>query len=278
MYEDLKSKTALITGAGKKTGIGFAIAEKMASCGVNIVIADLGIGPEMVGGVKMGMRQEMEEICRLLAEKHRVQTLAVDLDVTRNDSVQAMVQKVKEKFGCIHVLVNNAGASFGVPSPAHTYDEEAWIKTIDTNLHGTFRISKAVFPLMTDKPASIVNIASRAGKIPALANGAYSVSKAAVIMLTKVMALELSRQGIRVNAICPGIIMTDLQVRRFQREAEFLNQTWEDREKAWTKDIPLGWIGGPSEVADLAVYLACQESRYITGQAINVDGGLLMAL
>ncbi len=278
MYEDLKGKTALITGAGKKTGIGFAIAEKMASCGANIVIADLGVGPEMIGGVKMGMRPEMEEICRLLTEKHRVQALAVDLDVTRNDSVQEMVQKVKERFGCIHVLVNNAGASFGAPSPAHTYDEEAWIKTMDTNLHGTFRVSKAVFPLMTAKPASIVNIASRAGKIPALANGAYSVSKAAVIMLTRVMALELSRQGIRVNAICPGIIMTDLQVRRFQREAQFLNQTWEDREKAWTKDIPLGWIGGPSEVADLAAYLACQESRYITGQAINVDGGLLMAL
>ncbi len=278
MYEDLKGKTALITGAGKKTGIGFAIAEKMASCGANIVIADLGLGPEMIGGVKMGMRPEMEEVCRFLSEKHRVQTLAVDLDITRIDSVQGMVQKVKERFECIHILVNNAGASFGAPSPLHTYDEEAWIRTIDTNLHGTFRVSKAVFPLMTAKPASIVNIASRAGKVPALANGAYSVSKAGVIMLTKVMALELSRQGIRVNAICPGIIMTDLQVRRFQREAEFMNQTWEDREKAWTKDIPLGWIGGPPEVADLAVYLASQESRYITGQAINVDGGLLMVL
>ncbi len=278
MYEDLKGKTALITGGGKKTGIGFAIAEKMASCGANIVIADLGVGPEMVGGVKMGMRPEMEEVCRILSEKHHVQTLAVDLDITRNNSVQGMVQKVKERFECIHVLVNNAGASFGAPSPLHTYDEAAWTRTIDTNLHGTFRVSKAVFPLMTDKPASIVNIASRAGKVPALANGAYSVSKAGVIMLTKVMALELSRQGIRVNAICPGIIMTDLQVRRFQREAEFMNQTWEDREKAWTKDIPLGWIGGPPEVADLAVYLASQESRYITGQAINVDGGLLMVL
>ncbi len=278
MYEDLRGKTALVTGAGKKTGIGFAIAQKMASCGANVVIADLGKGPETIGGIKMGMRQEMEEIARSLAEHHQVQTLAADLDVTRMDSIQEMAQKVKERFGCVDALVNNAGATFGSPSPAHTYDEEAWMKTIDVNLHGTFRVSKALVPIMTRKPAAIVNIASRAGKTPPLANGAYAVAKAGVIMLTKVMALELSKQGIRVNAICPGIIMTDLQVFRFQMEAKFLNQTFEDREKAWANDIPLGWVGAPSEVADLAAYLASRESGYITGQAINVDGGLLMAL
>jgi NAD(P)-dependent dehydrogenase (short-subunit alcohol dehydrogenase family) len=278
MYDDLKGKTALVTGAGKKTGIGFAIAEKMASCGANVIVADLGKGPDTVGGIKMGMRQEMEDIASTLAEKHGVQTLAVDLDVTRNDSIQEMVQKVRERFGYVDVLVNNAGALFGSPSPAHTYNEEAWMKTIDVNLHGVFRVSKAVFPLMTRKPAVIVNIASRAGKTPPLANGAYAVAKAGVIMLTKVMALELAKQGIRVNAICPAIIMTDLQVFRFQMEAKFLNQTFEAREKAWANDIPLGWVGAPSEVADLAAYLASKESGYITGQAINVDGGLLMAL
>jgi NAD(P)-dependent dehydrogenase (short-subunit alcohol dehydrogenase family) len=278
MYDDLKGKIALVTGAGKKSGIGFAIAEKMAACGANVIIADLGIGPDTVGGIKMGMRQEMEEIAQLLAEKHRVQTLTVDLDVTCNDSIQQMVQKVKERFEYVDVLVNNAGALFGSPSPAHIYDEEAWMKTIDVNLHGVFRVSKAVFPLLTRKPAVIVNIASRAGKVPPLANGAYAVAKAGVIMLTKVMALELAKEGVRVNAICPGIIMTDLQVFRFQMEGRFLRQTPEEREKAWANDIPLGWVGAPSEVADLAAYLASKESGYITGQAINVDGGLLMAL
>lgn len=278
MYEDLKGKTVLVTGSGKKTGIGFAIAEKMASCGAGVIIADLGKGPDTVGGIKMGMRREMEEIVLTLAEKNGVQTLAVDLDVTRNDSIQEMVQKIREKFGYVDVLVNNAGASFGSPSPAHTYNEEAWMKTIDVNLHGVFRVSRAVIPLMTRKPAAIINIASKAGKTPPLANGAYAVAKAGVIMLTKVMALELCKQGIRVNAICPGIIMTDLQIFRFQMEAKFLNQTPEDREKAWASDIPLGWVGAPSEVADLAAYLASKESGYITGQAINVDGGLLMAL
>ena len=93
-------------------------------------------------------------------------------------------------------------------------------------------------------------------------------------MLTKVMALELSKEKVRVNAVCPGIIMTDLQVFRFQMEGKFLKQTPEEREKAWANDIPLGWVGAPFEVADLAAYLASKESGYITGQAINVDGGL----
>jgi NAD(P)-dependent dehydrogenase (short-subunit alcohol dehydrogenase family) len=279
MYEDLKGKTALVTGAGKRTGIGFAIAEKMASCGAHVIIADLGKGPESVGGVKMGMRQEMQSIAGSLAEKYGVKTLALDLDVTSNDSIQQMIQKVKKQFASIGVLFNNAGASCGAPSPAHTYNEEAWMKTIDVNLHGVFRVSRAVLPMMiAQKQGAIINISSKAGKTPPLANGAYAVAKAGVIMLTKVMALELARQGIRVNAICPGIVMTDLQVYRFEMEAKFLNQTFVEREKSWANDIPQARIGLPADVADLAVYLASKESSYITGQAINVDGGLLMAI
>ena len=279
MYEDLRGKITLITGSGKKTGIGFAIADKMASCGANVIIADLGKGPESVGGVKMGMRQEMESIASILAEKYGVKTLAIDLDVTNNESIQQTVQRTKEQFGGIDVLFNNAGASFGAPSPAHTYSEEAWMKTIDVNLHGVFRVSRAVIPMMiAQKHGVIVNIASKSGKTPPLANGAYAVAKAGVIMLTKVMALELARQGIRVNAICPGIVMTDLQVYRFEMEAKFLNQTRAERERAWANDIPQARIGSPADVADLAAYLASKESSYITGQAINVDGGLLMAL
>ena len=278
MYKDLEGKTALVTGSGKRTGIGFAIAEKMASCGANVIIADLGQGPERIGGVKMGTHQEMENIASGLAEKYGVKTLAVDLDVTRNDSIQQMIQRVKGQFERLDALFNNAGASFGAPSPAHMYSEEAWMKTIDVNLHGTFRVSKAVLPLMTVKPAAIVNIASKAGKTPPLANGAYAVAKAGVIMLTKVMALELANQSIRVNAICPGIIMTDLQAYRFEMEARFLKSTIEEREEEWAKTIPQGRIGSPADVADLAAYLASRESSYITGQAINVCGGLLMAV
>jgi len=227
--------------------------------------------------VKFGGREEMESIAAGLAEKYKVKTLAVDLDVTSNESVNKAVGKMKEKFERVDALVNNAGAAFGSPSPVHLYNEEAWLKTIDVNLHGSFRMSKALVPLMLGKPSAIVNMASKAGKTPGLANGAYSVAKAGVIMLTKAMALELGNQGIRANAICPGIIMTDLQVYRFEMEAKFMNQTFADREKDWANTIPQKRIGAPMDVADLAVYLASRESSYITGQAINVDGGLLMA-
>jgi len=278
MYKDLEGKTALVTGSGKRTGIGYAIAEKFASCGTHVVIADLGVSTQPGVAVKMGGREEMESIAAGLAEKYKVKTLTVDLDVTSNESINKMAAKVKEKFERVDALVNNAGAALGSPSPVHLYHEEAWLKTIDVNLHGSFRVSKALVPLMLGKPSAIVNMASKAGKTPGLANGAYSVAKAGVIMLTKAMALELGNQGIRVNAICPGIIMTDLQVYRFEMEAKFLKQTFADREKDWANTIPQKRIGDPGDGADLAVYLASRESSYITGQAINVDGGLLMAL
>jgi NAD(P)-dependent dehydrogenase (short-subunit alcohol dehydrogenase family) len=277
MYKDLEGKIAVVTGSGKRTGIGYAIAEKFASCGAQVVIADLGITNQPGVAVKFGGREEMESIAAGLAEKYKVKTLAVDLDVTSNESVNKAVGKLKEKFERVDALINNAGAAFGSPCPVHLYNEEAWLKTIDVNLHGSFRMSKALVPLMLGKPSAIVNMASKAGKTPGLANGAYSVAKAGVIMLTKAMALELGNQGIRANAICPGIIMTDLQVYRFEMEAKFMNQTFADREKDWANTIPQKRIGAPMDVADLAVYLASRESSYITGQAINVDGGLLMA-
>ena len=277
MYKDLEGKIAVVTGSGKRTGIGYAIAEKFASCGAQVVIADLGITNQPGVAVKFGGREEMESIAAGLAEKYKVKTLAVDLDVTSNESVNKAVGKLKEKFERVDALINNAGAAFGSPCPVHLYTEEAWLKTVDVNLHGSFRMSKALVPLMLGKPSAIVNMASKAGKTPGLANGAYSVAKAGVIMLTKALALELGNQGIRANAICPGIIMTDLQVYRFEMEAKFMNQTFADREKDWANTIPQKRIGAPMDVADLAVYLASRESSYITGQAINVDGGLLMA-
>jgi NAD(P)-dependent dehydrogenase (short-subunit alcohol dehydrogenase family) len=278
MYKDLEGKNALITGSGKRTGIGYAIAEKMASCGANIIIADLGLSAQPGAAVKMGGREEMESIAADLSQKYKIKTLTIDLDVTSSESVQKMAEKVKAHFTRLDALFNNAGVALGSPSPVHLYNEEAWLKTIDVNLHGTFRVSKALVPLMLGQPAAIVNTASKAGKTPGLANGAYAVAKAGVIMLTKAMALELGNQGIRVNALCPGIIMTDMQVFRFEMEAKFFKQTFADREKDWSNTIPQKRIGDPGDVADLAAYLASRESSYITGQAVNVDGGLLMAL
>jgi NAD(P)-dependent dehydrogenase (short-subunit alcohol dehydrogenase family) len=189
-----------------------------------------------------------------------------------------MMERIRERFDHVHILCNNAGASFGVPNTVLGYDETAWIRTIDVNLFSVFRLSRAVMPLMAGQPASIVNTASRAGKVPPIFNSAYAVAKAGVIMLTKTMAKELGGMGVRVNAICPGQIATDLEKWRFGLEASFFNTTVEEREREMCKTIPLGYIGLPRDAADLAVFLASDASRYITGQAINVDGGQCMEL
>jgi len=277
MYEDLKDKVAVVTGSGKRTGIGFAIARKLASCGAHAVIADLGGLKADAGEVAPGSRAEMEELASELAREYGVRALALDLDVTRMESVSEMAARVKEAFGRVDALCNNAGASFGVPNTVHNYDETAWMRTVDVNLHGVYRVSKAVVPMM-GRGSAIVNTASRAGKVPPLFNGAYAVAKAGVIMLTKVMARELAGQGIRVNAICPGQIMTDLERWRFELEAKFLGGTPEEREVEMCKTIPLGRIGTPEEAAGLAAFLASGESAYMTGQAVNVTGGQLMEL
>jgi NAD(P)-dependent dehydrogenase (short-subunit alcohol dehydrogenase family) len=278
VYNDLKEKTALITGSGKKTGIGYAIARKLAESGCNIIIADLGKPGSPGDSVKTGTWEEMAEIAKNLKDEFSVNVLPVYLDATDKESIKIMVDSVKERFNNIDILCNNAGASFGVPNTVHTYDEDAWMKTIDINLHGVFRVSRAILPMMFGRPASIINTASRAGKVPPIFNGAYAVAKAGIIMLTKVMAKELAGAGIRVNAICPGQIATDLEKWRFGLEASFFNSTIEEREREMCKTIPLGYIGLPRDAADLVAFLASEASGYITGQAINLDGGQCMEL
>lgn len=278
MYADLKGKTALITGAGKRSGIGYAIACELAKNGANVIIADLGKTGDDDAQVATGMHAEMADIAAELKTGFGVETLAAAVDVGSGEAIAAMVAGVSDRFSAVDILCNNAGASFGVPNAVHTYDEDDWMKTIDINLHSVFRVSRAVLPLMMKGGGTIINTASRAGKVPPIFNGAYAVAKAGVIMLTKVMARELAGMGIRVNAICPGQIMTDLEKWRFGLEAQFFESTVEEREAEMCKTIPLGRIGTPAEVGSLVAFLASGASSYLTGQAINITGGQLMEL
>lgn len=281
MYSDLKGKTAIVTGSGKKTGIGCAIARKLAENGANIVIADLG-KPESQnadGQLRTATSGEMQAIAAEISDAFGVRCKSTPLDVTDNASVSALASFAERYFESVEILCNNAGASFGVPSDVASYDESAWMKTIDINLHGVFRVSQALIPLIKKSGGgSIINTASRAGKVPPLFNGAYAVAKAGVIMLTKVMAKELAGANIRVNALCPGQIMTDIEKWRFELEAEFMGTTPEARKQAMCETIPLGRIGRPDEVGNLAAFLASAASAYMTGQALNITGGQLMEL
>ncbi len=276
MDRPLSGKTALVTGAGKRTGIGYAIARKLAQQGADVAIADLA-GPSS-SDVPTGTLGEMETLAAELADACDVRIIPLALDVTDSQSISDMTTALADTFGTLDILCNNAGASFGVPNGVHTYDEADWIRTVDVNLHGVFRVSKALVPLMQEKGGAIINTASRAGKVPPLFNGAYAVAKAGVIMLTKVMARELSGLKIRVNAICPGQIMTDLEKWRFGLEAQFFNTTVEEQEAKMCQTIPLGRIGDPDEVGDMAVFLAGPQSAYVTGQALNICGGQVMEL
>jgi NAD(P)-dependent dehydrogenase (short-subunit alcohol dehydrogenase family) len=278
MYKDLRGKTALITGAGKKTGIGYAVARKLAACHADILIADLGHNRRGKNPVKTGVLSEMKKMAAELAKEFGVRTTCIELDVTSQMSINKMADRIKTEFSCLDILCNNAGAVFGVPNALHTYNDDAWLKTIDLNLHSVFRVSKAIVPLMLENGGSIVNMASRAAKVPPLFNGAYAVAKAGVIMLTKVMAKELAAARIRVNALCPGVIQTDFTQWRFELEAKILNSSVAAREAEMLKTIPMGRLGKTEEVANLTAFLASSESSYITGQAINVTGGQLMEL
>jgi len=230
------------------------------------------------GLVKTGTTSEMEAAAAELSDRYNVETISVAADVTENDSIGAMTAAIQERFGRLDILCNNAGATFGVPNTVQNYDEDAWMRTIDVNLHSVFKVTRGVLPLMVEKGGTIINTASRAGKVPPLFNGAYAVAKAGVIMLTKVLAAELAGNGIRVNAICPGQIMTDLEKWRFGLEAQVLNSTVEEREAEMCKTIPLNRIGSIDEVGNLVAFLASGASSYMTGQAINITGGQLMEL
>jgi NAD(P)-dependent dehydrogenase (short-subunit alcohol dehydrogenase family) len=273
----LAGKTALVTGAGKGAGIGYAVAQRLAAAKVNLVLTDIA-GPD--GGdnpLAGGERPAMTALAADLAAAGGVTVRFHEMDVTDTESILSTADAVRREFGRLDILCNNAGTVLGVPNAVHTYDEEAWLKTIDVNLHGVFRVSKAMVPLMTGGGA-VVNMASRAAKTAPLFNGAYAVSKAAVVMLTRVMAKELAGSGIRVNAVCPGVIETDFTRWRFALEARILQSTEQDRRQAMIETIPLGRLGRADEVAALVAFLASEESSYMTGQAINVTGGQVMEL
>jgi NAD(P)-dependent dehydrogenase (short-subunit alcohol dehydrogenase family) len=247
MNFSLKSKVALITGASR--GIGQAIALAYAEHGADLALASRKL-------------PDLEKVAQQIKEKGQ-RAVAIAAHAGRMEEIQTLVKKAVEEFGRIDILVNNAGANPSI-APAIEIDERAWDSVMNLNLKGLFFLSQAVARLMKERGGGkIINIASIAGLTPDLLP-AYSISKAAVIMATKVMAQQWAQYNIRANAIAPGLTKT-----RFS-EALWNNQ--EILNRVLTK-TPLGRIAESEEMVGAAVYLASDASSYVTGQVIAIDGG-----
>ncbi len=257
---ELQGQAAIVTGAGRN--IGRAIALELAGMGADIVVAEMD---EATG------KRTADEV-RKLGRR----ALALRTDVTRMADLQAMADRTVAEFGRIDILVNNAG----IHRSAHTADvtEDDWDRLLAVNAKGVFFASQAVLRHMVPaRRGNIISLASMAGKIGLKTSLVYGITKAAVISMTKSLALAHAADGIRANCVCPGIVETDM-IFQIDREAgeklfglkpgEYLKQRVEQ--------IPLGRIETAEDVANLVGFLASSKSSYMTGQAINVTGGLVM--
>ena len=245
----LEGKVAVITGASR--GIGRAIALQFAQAGAKVVVSS----------------RKLESVQAVASEiaSSGGEALAVEAHVGRSGDVQTLVQVTMDAYGRLDIAVNNAATNphFG---PLLTADEGQWDKILDTNAKGVFRLCKAVAPHMEAQGAGkIINMASIAGLRPSPGMGVYGISKAAIIMLTQVLALELGPANIQVNAIAPGVIKT--------RFSQLLWQTPQISEPILAH-LPLGRFGEPQDIAGLALYLASAASDYVTGGVFLVDGGM----
>lgn len=245
----LDGKTALVTGASR--GIGRSIAEAYAEAGADIAL----------------LARDAEKLAEVAAavEAHGRRAVVLPADVTDIESVQSSVGRAVHELGHIDILVNNAGGnSFSMPLAGMRFS--GWEKTLRLNLDSVVHVSQALLPhLLERKTGVVINVASVAGLRGAPMMSHYGAAKAAVLSLTQSLAIETAWAGIRVNALVPGWIETDL--------TDFLRAN-EDAEKGTLSRVPMGRWGQSREIADPALFLASDASSFMTGQALVVDGGL----
>ena len=245
----LKGKTAVVTGASR--GIGRAIALKLATLGANIVVNYRN---------SAGAMQEVVKEIEALG----VKTLAVQCDISNYSDVENMMKKCKEEFGSIDILVNNAGIT--KDGLLMRMKEEDFDSVIDTNLKGAFNCTKHVSAIMLkQRSGRIINISSVSGLTGNAGQVNYSSAKAGILGMTKAVAREFASRGVTCNAVAPGYIQTDMTDGLPDKVKEDIMNS-----------IPLNRLGMPGDVANAVAFLASEEASYITGQVINVDGGMVM--
>ncbi len=255
-YPDLMGKTAIVTGGA--TGIGFAIARSLAAQGVSIAIADLDCDAAKKAAGALG------------AGHH-----ALEIDVRERASVETAVAAAISALGGLDICIANAGVSS--MRPAVDLTDEDWDFNMDVNARGVFLTNQAAAKhfLRTGR-GTIVNTASLAAKVGAPLLAHYSASKFAVVGWTQGLARELAPKGIRVNAVCPGFVRTSMQEREVVWEAELRGMTPDEVTADYISQTPLGRIETPQDVAGVVTFLCSGAARFMTGQALNVTGGVYM--
>jgi len=249
----LDGKVALITGAAQ--GIGRAIAETYAEYGARVAIADVA-------------EEKARGVAQRINEEEASRAIAIHLDITHPEEVEATVQKTVETFGRIDVLVNNAGIHLG--HPAVEFPLEDWREVFAVNVEGTLLCSQVAARQMIEQGQGgcIINMSSASGKKPDPKGAAYCASKSAIIGLTRVLALELGEHGIRVNAILPGATDTQMLREVVDRVPGFMEEL--------VSRTPLGKIATPRDQANAAVFLASDLASHVTGEQLVVSGGEFM--
>lgn len=252
MQDDMKSKVALITGAG--SGIGQATAIAFAKRGAQVVVADIS---------KEGGMETVNLIKELGGESIFVRT-----DVSHNSDVEAMVNTTIEKFGKIDFAHNNAGIDGPLQTVLTDLDEGDWDRVISINLKAVWMCMKyEIKQMLAQGKGSIVNTASMFGLVGNEGGAAYNAAKHGVIGLTKTAALEFSRLGIRVNAVCPGVILTPL--------VKKITEMYPEATAALEASHPIGRCGNPDEVAEAVVWLSSDSASFVTGVSLPLDGGFV---
>ena len=240
----LENKVAIVTGGSR--GIGFAVAKLFLDNGAKVVITS-------------------KNSERLDDAASKLNCFSVKADIRNSNEVKNVIKQTIEKFGKIDILINNAGI-FPMISKLHEISEDDWNEVIDTNLSGPYRFTKEIIPFLQKNGGVIINVSSDAGlrAYPDFNADAYSASKAALNLLTKTWALQYAKDKIRVNAVCPGVVDTDMSAPFLKSESDrdFMNN-----------DHPIGRIGKPEDVAKTIMFLVSDDSSWTTGTVMTVDGG-----
>jgi NAD(P)-dependent dehydrogenase (short-subunit alcohol dehydrogenase family) len=255
----LENRVVLITGAGR--GIGRAIALGFAREGALVAAT-------------ARTRSELDSLAEEI-QQGGGKALPIPADLFRTESVAQLVQEVEGSLGAVEILVNNAGIGSGAgPNPVVKFDDDLWHRTLALNLTAPYLLSKAVLPNMLQKKwGRIINISSVMGKMGSLYGSAYSAAKHGLLGLTRSLALEVARDGITVNAICPGPVETAQSDQRLRYEVERQGVLFDE---LVTRLNPIGRRLHPDEIVPIAILLASNESAGMTGQAVNVCGGYAM--